>query len=89
MTRQDPAFPIGLIALDLDGTLIDEDLVLGPRTLAAISAARERGVAVSIVTAFGCPWIRTCPAPNPKLAAKPGLTISASSAEPAPGPRRR
>src|SRR5205823_7474345 len=43
-------FPIGLIALDLDGTLIDDDLVLRPRTVAAIRSARERGVAVSIVT---------------------------------------
>jgi Cof subfamily protein (haloacid dehalogenase superfamily) len=48
--RPTPGFPIGLIALDLDGTLIGEDLVLGSRTLAAIAAARERGVAVSIVT---------------------------------------
>jgi Cof subfamily protein (haloacid dehalogenase superfamily) len=44
------AFPIGLIALDLDGTLIGEDLVLGPRTMAAIRRAREQGIAVSIVT---------------------------------------
>ena len=50
VTRPAPAFPIGLIALDLDGTLIGEDLVLRPRTVAAIRAARERGVAVSIVT---------------------------------------
>jgi Cof subfamily protein (haloacid dehalogenase superfamily) len=48
--RSAPGFPIGLIALDLDGTLIGEDLVIGPRTLAAITAARECGVAVSIVT---------------------------------------
>ena len=48
--RPAPAFPIGLIALDLDGTLIGEDLVLGKRTLAAIAEARARGVAVSIVT---------------------------------------
>jgi Cof subfamily protein (haloacid dehalogenase superfamily) len=48
--RPTPAFPIGLIALDLDGTLIGDDLVLGPRTLAAIGAARARGIAVSIVT---------------------------------------
>jgi Cof subfamily protein (haloacid dehalogenase superfamily) len=48
--RPTPAFPIGLIALDLDGTLIDEDLVLRPRTIAAIAAARERGIPVSIVT---------------------------------------
>ena len=45
-----PAFPIGLIALDLDGTLIDDDLALRPRTIAAIAAARAQGVAVSIVT---------------------------------------
>jgi Cof subfamily protein (haloacid dehalogenase superfamily) len=45
-----PAFPIGLIALDLDGTLIGDDLVLGRRTVAAVAAARARGVAVSIVT---------------------------------------
>ncbi|HUQ77688.1 MAG TPA: HAD-IIB family hydrolase [Patescibacteria group bacterium] len=50
VTRPAPAFPIGLIALDLDGTLIDENLVLRPRTVAAIRAAREGGVAVSIVT---------------------------------------
>ncbi len=48
--RPAPEFPIGLIALDLDGTLIGEDLELGPRIVAAIRAARERGVAVSIVT---------------------------------------
>ena len=48
--RPSAAFPIGLIALDLDGTLIDEDLVLGARTIAAIAAARGRGIPVSIVT---------------------------------------
>jgi Cof subfamily protein (haloacid dehalogenase superfamily) len=45
-----PAFPIGLIALDLDGTLIGDDLQLRDRTTAAIRAAIERGVSVSIVT---------------------------------------
>jgi Cof subfamily protein (haloacid dehalogenase superfamily) len=44
------ALPIGLIALDLDGTLIDDDLEMRPRTAAAIRAAMERGVSVSIVT---------------------------------------
>jgi Cof subfamily protein (haloacid dehalogenase superfamily) len=48
--RPEPAFPIGLIALDLDGTLIGEDLVLGKRTIRAIATARDRGIAVSIVT---------------------------------------
>jgi Cof subfamily protein (haloacid dehalogenase superfamily) len=46
----DRAFPIGLIALDLDGTLIGDDLLLRDRTTAAIRAAIEHGVAVSIVT---------------------------------------
>jgi Cof subfamily protein (haloacid dehalogenase superfamily) len=41
---------IRLVALDLDGTLIGEDLVLRPRVLAAIAAARARDVAITIVT---------------------------------------
>jgi Cof subfamily protein (haloacid dehalogenase superfamily) len=45
-----PTFPIRLIALDLDGTLIDDDLALRDRTRAAIRGAVERGVSVSIVT---------------------------------------
>ena len=45
-----PAFPIRLIALDIDGTLIDDSLIVGPRTRAAIRAAMERDVAVSLVT---------------------------------------
>lgn len=44
------AFPIRLIALDLDGTLVGDDLLLRDRTRAAIAAAIERGVSVSIVT---------------------------------------
>ena len=50
MTSPPPALPIGLIALDIDGTLIGDDLLLGPRTLAAVAAARARGVSVSLVT---------------------------------------
>jgi Cof subfamily protein (haloacid dehalogenase superfamily) len=45
-----PALPIGLIALDLDGTLVGDDLLLRERTTAAIAAALERGVSVSIAT---------------------------------------
>jgi len=45
-----PSFPIRLIALDLDGTLVGDALELRPRTLAAVSAAVRRGVKVSIVT---------------------------------------
>jgi Cof subfamily protein (haloacid dehalogenase superfamily) len=46
----EPILPIRLIALDLDGTLIDEDLLLRDRTRRAIVAAMDRGVSVSIAT---------------------------------------
>ena len=45
-----PAFPIRLIALDIDGTLVDDDHVIGQRTIAAVRAAMDRDVAVSLVT---------------------------------------
>jgi Cof subfamily protein (haloacid dehalogenase superfamily) len=45
-----PAFPIRLIALDIDGTLIGDDLTIGRRTVEAIRAATARDVAVSLVT---------------------------------------
>jgi Cof subfamily protein (haloacid dehalogenase superfamily) len=45
-----PILPIELIALDIDGTLIGDDLIIGPDTRAAVRAARARGVVVSIVT---------------------------------------
>jgi Cof subfamily protein (haloacid dehalogenase superfamily) len=44
------AFPIRLVALDIDGTLIGDDLTIRPRTAAAIRAAMDRDVAVSLVT---------------------------------------
>jgi Cof subfamily protein (haloacid dehalogenase superfamily) len=42
--------PIRLVALDIDGTLIGDDLLLRDRTVAAVRAARRRGVSVSLVT---------------------------------------
>jgi Cof subfamily protein (haloacid dehalogenase superfamily) len=45
-----PALPIRLIALDIDGTLVDQNLVVGERTRAAIGEAMRRGIAVSLVT---------------------------------------
>jgi len=41
---------IRLVALDLDGTLIGEDMRIRPRTVAAVRAAVGAGVAVAIVT---------------------------------------
>jgi Cof subfamily protein (haloacid dehalogenase superfamily) len=49
-TSRLPTFPIRLIALDIDGTLVGDDLVVGPRTRSAITAAMARGVSVSLVT---------------------------------------
>ena len=46
----DPRFPIRLLALDLDGTLIGSDLALRPRTREAIMGAVRSGVHVSLAT---------------------------------------
>ncbi|HYH91526.1 MAG TPA: Cof-type HAD-IIB family hydrolase [Candidatus Saccharimonadales bacterium] len=45
-----PSFPIRLIALDIDGTLVDDGLTIGPRTLEAVKTAMDRDVAVSLLT---------------------------------------
>lgn len=45
-----PAFPVRMIALDIDGTLVDDDLALGERTRAAIGRAVHRGIRVSLIT---------------------------------------
>jgi Cof subfamily protein (haloacid dehalogenase superfamily) len=50
LTSPQPILPIELIALDIDGTLIGDDLVIGPDTRAAVRAALSRGVHISIVT---------------------------------------
>ena len=42
-----PEFPIRLIALDIDGTLVDDELVIGPRTIAAVRVRRTT-VAASV-----------------------------------------
>lgn len=48
--RAAPDLPIRLIALDIDGTLVGDDLVLHERTVRAVAEARRRGVRISIVT---------------------------------------
>ncbi len=45
-----PILPIELVALDIDGTLIGDDLVVSRDTRAAVRAATTRGVHVSLVT---------------------------------------
>ena len=46
----EPAFPIRLIALDIDGTIIGDDHEIAARTIRAVRGAMERDVAVSLVT---------------------------------------
>ena len=46
----EPRFPIRLLALDLDGTLVGPDLVLRPKIRAAIRDAVRRGVHVVLAT---------------------------------------
>lgn len=48
--RPAPEFPIRMIVLDIDGTLVGADLQVGGRTSAAIRAARDRGVEVFLAT---------------------------------------
>lgn len=84
-----PGFPIGLIALDLDGTLVGDDLVLRDRTKAAIAGAIERGVSVSIVTGrmsmSALPFARELGLTEPIV----GYQGALIRAIPEPGDRRR
>jgi Cof subfamily protein (haloacid dehalogenase superfamily) len=48
--RPEPAFPIRLIALDIDGTLVGPDTRLSPRIRETIAEAIRRGVRVSLAT---------------------------------------
>lgn len=46
----EPRLPIRLIAMDIDGTLVGDDLVIGERTLATVAEATRRGIEVALVT---------------------------------------
>ncbi len=50
LVRPAAELPIGLIALDVDGTLVGDDLHLSDRIVAAIGEAVRRGVQVSLAT---------------------------------------
>lgn len=49
-SRPDAAFPIRLLALDIDGTLVGHDFRVSDRTRAAVAEAVRRGVRVSLAT---------------------------------------
>lgn len=48
--RPEPAFPIRLLALDIDGTLVGQDMTLSERLVSAIDRAVRKGVKVSLAT---------------------------------------
>jgi HAD superfamily hydrolase (TIGR01484 family) len=48
--RPEPAFPVRLLALDIDGTLVGPDMALSERLVAAIGKAVRQGVKVSLAT---------------------------------------
>jgi Cof subfamily protein (haloacid dehalogenase superfamily) len=81
----EPALPIRLIALDIDGTLVGEDLTIGARTLSTIGEARRRGIAVSLVTGrmatSATPFAETLGLTGP-IVAQQGALVRAM---PAPG----
>ena len=65
--------PIRLLAFDLDGTVLNDQKQLTPRTLAALTAAAERGVA--LVPATG----RTAAGLPAALLALPGVRYAITS----------
>ncbi|MER6672049.1 HAD family hydrolase [Streptomyces sp. NPDC000983] len=52
------AFPYGLIATDLDGTLLRSDDTISVRTREALAAATAAGAAHIVVTGRAVPWTR-------------------------------
>lgn len=51
MNQQTPPEPIKMIAIDIDGTLLNPQRQITPRTRAAIQAARQAGIIVTLATA--------------------------------------
>ena len=85
----EPRQPIRLITLDIDGTLVGEDLVIGERTRSAIAEAMRRGIAVSLVTGrmatSALPFARALGLTDP-IVAQQGALVRAM---PEPGSKRQ
>lgn len=76
---------IRLVALDLDGTLIGDDLVLRPRVREAVARARAEGVAVTIVTgrmfAAARPFVRALEIGGPVVCYQGAAIYDATTGE--------
>jgi Cof subfamily protein (haloacid dehalogenase superfamily) len=68
---------IRLLAVDMDGTLMGDDLVISPRVRRAIAAAQERGVVVTLATGrmldFVLPFARDLGITAPLICYQGGL----------------
>ena len=77
---------IELLALDLDGTLIDETMVLSDRVRQAVAGAQERGVIVTLATgrmlASTVPFARALGIGAPLICYQGGIIQAPDSAEP-------
>ncbi len=85
----EPEQPIRLIMLDIDGTLVGEDLRIGDRTRSAVAEAMRRGIAVSLVTGrmatSALPFAQALGLTSP-IVAQQGALVRAM---PAPGSKRQ
>jgi len=76
---------IRLVALDLDGTLIGDDLILRPRVRDAVARARAEGVAVTIVTgrmfAAARPFVRALEIEGPVVCYQGAAIYDATTGE--------
>ncbi|MCI0344804.1 MAG: Cof-type HAD-IIB family hydrolase [Chloroflexi bacterium] len=72
-----PVLPITMVAIDIDGTLVGDDLVIRERTAAAIAAAVRRGLHVSLATGrmvtSAEPIARTLGLQDPVIGAQGGI----------------
>jgi len=77
---------IRLAALDVDGTLVGDDLVLSPRVRRAIAGAQERGAVVTLATGrmfdFAVPFARDLGIAAPLICYQGGLIQSPDSERP-------
>ena len=84
----DPVLPVRMVAIDIDGTLVGDDLVIRERTENAIASAVRRGVHVSLATGrmvtSAEPIARTLGLRDPIIGAQGGIV----RAMPSPAARR-
>jgi Cof subfamily protein (haloacid dehalogenase superfamily) len=77
---------IGLLALDLDGTLLKDDLELSPETQRAVRGAVDRGVIVTLATgrmlSYTAPYARDLGISAPLICYQGGLIQAADAPSP-------